>query len=164
MAENDFEDAVVVWRMENHRTEAKEWYDACQQKYHSVSLLVPWKIDGVRGMLLASSNRESTRIMHTDERKDRKNRFGRMISDPYWKYYDVWWYAGLELLNFSGIIDPAYEGRLLRQQLGPILACACDAWEVEMWKYCYVYFGVVEEKFGELLRALGIHAWCKLVC
>ena len=99
-AKEDFEQTVWQWGVQDHRADAKHWYDLVdKERYYAMGLLVPWVMSGVSGMLLAEPTPESTSMMHKHEED---NQAGRIIVDPYWKYFKVWWFQGLAFLNFSG--------------------------------------------------------------
>ena len=86
-ANEDFEQKVWQRGMQDHHANAKHWYDLVdKERFYAMGLLVPWVINGVSGMLLAESTPASTSMMHKHEED---NRAGRIIVDPYWKYFRI---------------------------------------------------------------------------
>ena len=76
--------------------------------------MVPVVYNGERGVLLAVSTAESNQAF---QRSVLANQQGQTITEPEWWYFQVWWYQGLALLNFSGITDSTYQGALLSDKL-----------------------------------------------
>ena len=75
--------------------------------YFATGLKFPFILNGVSGMLLAVSTAESTRIY---QQNDADNKAGLVITQGYRLKYKVFFYKGLALGNWAGIMDPWYQG------------------------------------------------------
>ncbi len=89
---------------------AKKWLqEVSTQGYFVMAFMIPYDWNGVSGIVLATSTRESNRVSGLPP-----NEVG-MTHDPEWLYYDAWWYRGLCMLNFAGLAKsyywPVYLGR-----------------------------------------------------
>ena len=70
------------------------------------------------GCILACSTPEAIRQYHHNAAQIES---GCEFSYPYWKLWDVWWYAGLAMLNISGITDAKYVGTKLAMNVDEYL-------------------------------------------
>ena len=78
------------------------------QRYFTNAIQLPFSMNGTCGVIIALSTPESTRVCKENTALLEQ---GSYVLDPYWLYYQVWWYAGMSLLNFAGITDPRFQGQ-----------------------------------------------------
>ena len=115
--------SMANWRMPDaNYAAAKQWHEGLVNgSYFATGIMVPAVINGASGMLLAVSTPESTRV---SKQNYLDNVLGRIISNPEWLYYAVWWYANLAFQNWSGITDAQYQGHEIGT-LGDVLDTEC---------------------------------------
>ena len=162
--------AMETWGMPpDMLAEARMWYANLQQNsYFSKAFMVPWSMPGatpqeqIPGMLVAVSTPESTRAFKASVSQNQEG--ARIVDDPEWLYFQVYWYPRLSMLNFKGLTDHAYPPTSMQQPLGEILAGMCRVKGIENWKnkYCIMDHGLYHESLRRLLRDLGIHNWLEI--
>ena len=131
-------------------------------KYFATGIMIPYTLKGVRGVLLAVSTSESTRV---SKENHGIHQSGRMIKAPEWLFYQVWWFAGLAVLNFRGITESMYNGTNLNMLLGDFLDGIFSQKGIQDWKekYCHMWAGYVRQGLRILLRdVLGVYNWVEI--
>ncbi len=145
-ADDDVRAMMLRWGMPDDAFAlAQAWYvNLATSSYFTKALMVPVMYNGERGVLLAVSTAQSNQAF---QRSVLANQQGETITEPEWWYFQVWWYPGLALLNFSGITDSRYQGAVLSDKLGELLGSMCDQRRIPNWreKYCRLDHGMYRD-------------------
>ena len=81
---------------------AAEWYQHVQVAgMFAISILLPFVLDGAAGVLCISSTAASCRQDTINDSIDGV----RGIHDPGWYHFGAWFFPGLVMHNFSGMVD-----------------------------------------------------------
>ena len=129
--------------------------------FFTTAIMFTFCIDGVDGVILAVSSALSTNICKENMAQYQRS---AVIDNPHWLYYDVWWYAGLALLNFSGILNNQYQGHLLSYQLGQlfddVFASKMPNWRMQ---FCIMTEGYFCDSLRHLLRqGMNVSNWLEI--
>ena len=159
----EVERSMRTWGLQRDMyAQAKQWHETvANEGYFATAIKIPWQREGVKGMLLAVSTALSTRV---SAEKKAVNNVGGIITNPEWLYYEVWWYPGLALLNWSGITDTTYQGTELGMLLGDVLNVVCISRGMTDWKerFCCIRGGFFRESLRQLLVSIGIQNWLEI--
>lgn len=117
----------------------------------SAAIQFQYVLDGIWGLMLAVSNRESEGVFDTNEREVEE---GREITQPHWLLFDLWWYPSLALFNFDGLANRQYEGRRLPYKFGQFIDDVFGS-TVQDWWMWYSLRRLLDE-------ALRVDVWLEL--
>ena len=138
---------------------AREWYDR-SHKYavFATSMIFPFTLQGVAGLVCAVSTGESTRTQQGHPP-------GIEITHPGWLQYVCFFCPGLCILNWQGMTDGRYGAQ--RDSigiLGDLLDKLCAVNGMRDWRsmYAVVRNGPYMGGLCNLLRRLGVPVWLEL--
>ena len=142
---------------------AAQWYFFCfMHSYFARSIIIPWRINGVSGIICAAS----TKISNT--RQNEARIAGKYLHNLGWFFYDCYWYPGLSMLNWAGMTDPLYcgNGQPLPQNLAQLIDMYVANSDLQNWRETYgTHHGGAEyyEGLRRLLRVMQKSVWIELV-
>lgn len=141
---------------------AKEWYAlVTQNKYWTKAKMIPLPIDGISGLLVVMSTKESNKAFHDSVSKNANH---CMVTDPEWLYFAVYWYPGLALWNIAGLMDPKYVVSETPRPLWCLLETIFQKRGNPNWRqqYCTMDHGAYHDSFRTLLLDIGVKVWVEL--
>ena len=140
------------------------WYHVVSRdSFFSLAFQIPYAYNGQPGVLVACSTAESTRIQAKNQ--DDLQSVG-CITEPSFLFYEVWFYAGLAVLNFSGLTDPQHNPVSIGL-LGDVLHKVCMEKGVRDWKkkYCMLDGGQIIQPLRRILgEVMEIRNWIEYSC
>ena len=126
------------------RQKAKEYlHYVMHNSYFTEAVMFNFIHEGRVVCVLAMSCPESTQLQATN---DADLNSGIRVAQCYWAKFRVWFFQGLMLGNFAGILDPRHNGRLIPETLGEFLVnmAASTAGHsqmlLEFYFYCSFFF------------------------
>ena len=127
----------------------------------ATALIFPICIAGVQGILAACSTPSSCLIQRRHGSITCSD--GR-ITTPAWILFECFFFAGMTLLNWSAMTDPAYASSRSIGLLGNFLSALCATHGIaDPDAYYTVPYGESYFKcFRELLARLGVQVWLEL--
>ena len=160
---------IHQYRYQYYLPDTQEGYDATLQwlailsthRYFTTAIQMPYSLHGIQGVVIAMSTAESSRVCK--ENMD-LNQQGSYVFDPYWLYYQLWWFAGMTLLNFAGITDSRHEGQPLGM-LGELVNDVAMRNGIKNWReiYCRIGSGYFKAPLRRLMQeVLSCKNWIEI--
>ena len=92
-------ECMAAWHTDESMTRA--WLAQLQfDTSYRTSIVMPYAYGGQAGVLMTVSTGASTRKL---QENDLSLAAGTLVTDPYWLYFDVWFFPRMAIFNFTGI-------------------------------------------------------------